>query len=584
MAKLYNILIFPSLNKVSNSILTRLWILLTIENDYQHQVGGDINMSKGKSNLNISVIISFILILSSLLVGCTNANNEESTSKGHHDNMITIAWPRDVGEMNPHVYNPSQLFAQSMVYEPLVSYQDGGEIKPQLAKSWEISDDGKVYTFHLRQGVKFSDGTNFNAEIVKKNFDAILKHTELHSWLGFITKIARTDVIDENTFKLTLTEPYYPTIQELAVVRPVRFLGEAGFPKDGDTSKGIAKSVGTGPWILDKYKTDEYAIFKRNENYWGELPKVEKIKVKVIPDAETRVLAFEKGELDLIYGEGVISLDTFKQLESTGKYETSISDPVATRQLVMNTKTEQLSDERVRQALQYGFNKGAMVEGVTSGLEEKADHILSTNLPYTKDIEVKSVKYDVEKAKSLLDKAGWKIPKGKTVREKDGKPLEVELMYDSAESIQKAMAETLQAEWATIGVKLNIVGVELTEQVQRFKDNKFDINFFSNYGAPYDPHTFLNIVASEGFGFNEAISAYPNKDELIKQMVKVPQTTDEKERQQLYSSILKSLQDQGAIIPISYIKKTAIYQKDVKNFKFPANRDEHPFTGISIKE
>ncbi|WP_264741151.1 nickel ABC transporter substrate-binding protein [Cytobacillus firmus] len=527
-------------------------------------------------------LLAFILLLSTFLFGCTNSSGA-SMPKGEDDNILVIAWPRDVGEMNPHVYNPSQLFAQSMMYEPLVSYQDGGELKPHLAESWEISDDGKVYTFHLRQDVKFSDGTNFNAEIVKKNFDAILNNVELHSWLGFITKIDRTEVIDENTFKLTLTEPYYPTIQELAVVRPVRFLGEAGFPEDGDTAKGVVKPIGTGPWILEEHRADEYAIFKRNENYWDELPKVEKIKVKIIPDAETRVLAFEKGDIDLIYGEGVISIDAFKQLESTDNYKTSISDPVATRQLVINTKKAQLSDERVRKALHYGFNKEAMVNGITSGYEEKADHILPTNLPYTKDIDVKSIGYDAKKAKTLLDEAGWTLPKGKTVREKDGQLLEIEMMYNSAESIQKVMAETLQSEWAAIGVKLNIVGVELTEQVQRFKDNKFDINFFSNYGAPYDPHTFLNIVASDGFGFNEAISAYPNKDELLKQMADVPQTTDEEQRQQLYSSILQSIQDQGAIIPISYLKKTAIYQKDVTNFTFPANRDEHPFTGISIE-
>ncbi|MCM3532523.1 nickel ABC transporter substrate-binding protein [Cytobacillus oceanisediminis] len=527
-------------------------------------------------------LIAFILLLSTFLFGCTNAS-DASKPKGKDNNMLVIAWPRDVGEMNPHVYNPSQLFAQSMVYEPLVSYQNGGELKPHLAESWEISGDGKEYTFHLRQDVKFSDGTNFNAEIVKKNFDAILNNVELHSWLGFITKIDHTEVIDENTFKLTLTEPYYPTIQELAVVRPVRFLGEAGFPEDGDTAKGVVEPIGTGPWILEEHKADEYAIYKRNENYWGELPKVEKIKVKIIPDAETRVLAFEKGDIDLLYGEGVISIDAFKQLESTDNYKTSISEPVATRQLVINTKKAQLSDERVRQALHYGFNKEAMVNGITSGYEEKADHILPANLPYTKDIDVKSIGYDAEKAKTLLDEAGWTLPKGKTVREKDGQQLEIEMMYNSAESIQKVMAETLQSEWAAIGVKLNIVGVELTEQVQRFKDNKFDINFFSNYGAPYDPHTFLNIVASEGFGFNEAISAYPNKDELLKQMSEVPMTTDEELRQQLYSSILKSIQDQGAIIPISYLKKTAIYQKDITNFTFPANRDEHPFTGISIK-
>jgi len=533
---------------------------------------------------NILLTSIFIFLLSSVLLGCTNASDKDTTSENVNDNMLRIAWARDVGEMNPHVYNPSQLFAQSMVYEPLVSYGAGGELKPHLAESWEISEDGKIYTFHLRKDVKFSDGTSFNAEIVKKNFDTILNHMELHSWLGFLSKIENMEVLDENTFKMTLTEPYYPTIQELAVVRPVRFLGEAGFPDNGDTSKGIVKPVGTGPWILEEYKADEYAIFKRNENYWGELPKVEKIQVKVIPDAETRVLAFEKGELDLIYGEGVISLDAFKQLESTDKYETSISEPVATRQLVMNTNREQLSDERVRQALHYGFNKQAMVKGITSGLEEAADFILPTNLPYTSEIDVTKIGYDVKKAEALLDEAGWKLPKGKTIREKDGKPLEVEMMYDSAESIQKAMAETLQSEWAAIGVKLNIVGVELAVQVQRFKDNKFDINFFSNYGAPYDPHTFINIVAKEGFGFNEAISAYPNKAELLKQMARVPQTTDEKERQQLYTSILTSLQDQGAILPISYIKKTAIYQKNVTNFNFSANRDENPFAGITIKK
>jgi len=557
--------------------LTIQFLLHTIENDYQSHSRGDNTVFKKK--FYYSIFIS-MLLLSVFLTACTNSASEVKKD----DNMLTMAWPRDVGEMNPHVYNPSQLFAQSMVYEPLVSYEEGGKLQPELAESWEISEDGKNYTFHLRKGVKFSDGTDFNAQIVKKNFDAILKNKDLHSWLGFMNKIDQVNVIDDNTFQLSLIEPYYPTIQELAVVRPVRFLGEAGFPKDGDTSKGVEKEVGTGPWILDEYKKDEYAIYKRNENYWGELPKFEKIKVKVIPDAETRVLAFEKGEVDLLYGEGSISLDTFKQLEANDTYKTSISEPVATRQLVMNTKKEQLADERVRQALQYGFNKEAMVEGVTSGVEEKADNILPTNFPYTKNLDAKPVDYDVKKAEALLDEAGWKLPKGKEVREKDGQPLEVELMYDSAENIQKTMAETLQAEWAALGVKLNIVGVELAEQVQRFKGNEFDINFFSNYGAPYDPHTFVNVVASDGYGFKEAISAYPNKDELIKQMVEVPKTTDEKERQELYTSILTSLQEQGAIVPISYIKKTAVYQKQVKDFTFPANRDEHPFAGINIKQ
>ncbi|HTG70468.1 MAG TPA: nickel ABC transporter substrate-binding protein [Candidatus Udaeobacter sp.] len=533
----------------------------------------------------VKTLLLMLLILTTALVGCSTKNTEENseTETGKAEKTITVSWPRDIGPMNPHVYNPSQLIAQSMIYEPLVSYKDGGKLEPHLAESWTISEDGKEYTFKLRQNIKFSDGTAFNAAIVKKNFDAVMKNFENHSWLGFISVLDKTEAVDEFTFKLTLKQPYYPTLQELSVVRPVRILGEAGFPDDGDTSKGVKQPVGTGPWMLTDYKTDEYAEFSRNPNYWGEQPKVDKIVIKIIPDGETRVLAFEKGELDIIYGEGIISMDAYKQLEASGEYETRVSEPVATRQLVLNTTNAALSDLLVRQALQHGFNKQAMVEGVTSGLEEKADSLLSQNFPYAQT-SATPVEYDVEKAKAYLEEAGWKLPDGKTVREKDGKPLELELIYEKAEQIQKPMAETLQAEWAAIGVKLNITGLELTEQIKRFRANDFDLYFFSNYGAPYDPHSFIHIVAEKGFGISDALSKLPMKQELDQQVQDALLSTDENKRKELYNSIQTTLHEQAALLPISYIKKTVVYNKNVSGFEFPANRDDNPFSNIDIEQ
>ncbi|PSL41003.1 nickel transport system substrate-binding protein [Planomicrobium soli] len=531
------------------------------------------------------LFIAALLLVSGFLAGCSSEGSGSTTESGTEEkgNTITMSWPRDIGTMNPHVYNPSQLIGQSMIYEPLVSYEEGGELKPHLAESWEISEDGKEYTFKLREGVKFSDGTPFNAEIVKKNFDAIMKNATSHSWLGVINVLEKTEVVDDLTLKMVLKEPYYPALQDLAVVRPVRFLGEAGFPEDGDTSKGITNPVGTGPWLLDEYKKDEYAVFKRNPDYWGESPELEQVTVKIIPDAETRVMAFEKGELDLIYGEGAISMDSFNQLKESGEYTTDLSDPVGTRSLLLNSTNEKLADLQVRQALQHGFNKQAMVEGITLGLEEKADNILSTNFPYT-NVDVNPVEYDVEKAAALLDKAGWKLPSGKTVREKDGQALEFELIYDKTDPIQKSMAETLQAEWSAIGVKLNITGLELTVQIERRKSGNFDIDFWYNYGAPYDPHSFINIVAEKGWGVSEAHSALPMKEELNQQVNDTLASTDEAERQQLYGSILGTLQEQSVFVPISYIKKSVVYQNNITEFKFPANRDEHPFNEIKIKQ
>ncbi|SCY84672.1 nickel transport system substrate-binding protein [Paenibacillus polysaccharolyticus] len=537
-----------------------------------------------KRSTTLMMVTTLLLLL--FIVGCSNKESSSASSSASGDQAssaksITMSWPRDIGTMNPHTYNPSQLFAQSMIYEPLVSYQKDGKLEPALAESWTISEDGKVYTFKLRQGVKFSDGTPFNAEIVKKNFDSIMKNKKTHSWLGIVSVLDKTEVVDDHTFRMTLTEPYYPVLQDLSVVRPFRFLGAAGFPDDGDTSKGIKEPVGTGPWMLADYKQDEYAVFKRNPNYWGTAPAFDQITVKIIPDAETRVLAFEKGDLDLIYGEGVISLDAFQQLRENDKYVSELSDPVGTRDLLLNSSNPKLSDVRVRKALQQGFNKKAMVEGVTSGLEEPADTALSKNYPYT-NVDLKPIEYNVEQSKALLDEAGWKLPAGGTVREKDGQKLEFELIFDKTDPIQKAMGETIQAEWSELGVKVNLTGLELTVQIKRLKANDFDLYFWYNYGAPYDPHSFINVVASPGFGISETLTALPMKKELDEQVHAALSSTDEKKRQELYTSILTTLQDQSAIVPISYVKKTAVYQKKIAKFVFPANRDENPFVGMQL--
>lgn len=543
-------------------------------------------MSGQKRKRLTTLMMATTLLLLLFIVGCSNTGSDKESSSASGDQAasaksITMSWPRDIGTMNPHTYNPSQLFAQSMIYEPLVSYQKDGKLEPALAESWTISDDGKVYTFKLRQGVKFSDGTPFNAEIVKKNFDSIMKNKKTHSWLGIVSVLGKTEVVDDHTFRMALTEPYYPVLQDLSVVRPFRFLGAAGFPDDGDTSKGIKEPVGTGPWMLADYKQDEYAVFKRNPNYWGTAPAFDQITVKIIPDAETRVLAFEKGDLDLIYGEGVISLDAFQQLRENDKYVSELSDPVGTRDLLLNSSNPKLSDVRVRKALQQGFNKKAMVEGVTSGLEEPADTALSKNYPYT-NVDLKPIEYNVEQSKALLDEAGWKLPAGGTVREKDGQKLEFELIFDKTDPIQKAMGETIQAEWSELGVKVNLTGLELTVQIKRLKANDFDLYFWYNYGAPYDPHSFINVVASPGFGISETLTALPMKKELDEQVHAALSSTDEKKRQELYTSILTTLQEQSTIVPISYVKKTAVYQKKIAKFVFPANRDENPFVGMQL--
>lgn len=532
------------------------------------------------------ILVMLFMLLLAVTAACSkkeeaapsaSANGEQERAK-----EITVSWMRDLGPSNPHAYYPSQLFSQSMIYEPLVEYGEGGEIKPHLATSWEISENGKEYTFHLRKDVQYSDGTPFNAASVKRNIDAILQNKTTHSWLGTAKLLDHLELVDEYTVKLVMSEPYYPVLQDLTTVRPFRFLADAGFPEGDNTLESIQSPIGTGPWMLEEYKQDEYSVFVKNPNYWGEQPELDKITVRIIPDAETRVLAFEKGDLDLIFGEGSISLDEFTRLQKNDAFETEVSGPLGTRNLILNTQNEKLADMRVRLALHHGFDKAAMVKGITSGVEQPATQVLTTDYPYVSQT-FPGFAYDASKAAAYLDEAGWKVPASGGTREKDGEKLSFELMYDTTDRIQKAMGETLQAEWAGLGVELQLTGLELTEQTKRFREGDYDMNFWFNSGVPYDPHTLVNAVAEPTFGVAEAHLNIEGKAELDEQIRQVLASVDEKQRQELYDQILQKVQEESVIIPLSYIRQYNVYQKTLDNVSFPESRWDHPFNSIHLK-
>ena len=146
-----------------------------------------------------------MLIFSLLFIVACGEKKEEA--KSDVKKTLTISWNQDVGFLNPHAYLPDQFITEGMVYEGLVNYGENGEILPSLAESWDISEDGKTYTFHLRKGVKFSDGSDFNAANVEKNFNSIFLNKERHSWFGLTNHIKSYRAVDENTFELVLDEP-----------------------------------------------------------------------------------------------------------------------------------------------------------------------------------------------------------------------------------------------------------------------------------------------------------------------------------------------------------------------------------------
>lgn len=479
---------------------------------------------------------------------------------------------RDIRDLNPHLY-AGEMYAQEMLYETLVNITADG-YEGCLAESWDISEDGKTYTFHIRDGVKFSDGEVCDANAIKANFDAIIENKDRHTWLEMMNLLVGVSAPDDKTFVIELSEPYYPLLTELGVTRPFAMISPKAM-KDGSTKDGVNAYIGTGPYVLTDFVTDEYAVFEANENYWGEQPKIKKITVKVIPDNQTRILALEKGEIDMIFGKNMIDADAINQYTGNDKFTVSLSDPTSTRQIVLNTTKEVLADKEVRQALQHATNKQAISDGIFYGLEQPADTLFAETVPYC-DIDLEPYAYDVEQAQSMLDEAGWVVGADK-IREKDGQKLNIDLLYNSDSVTEKAIAEYLQSEYQKIGISLNIHGEEEQSYRDNMKAGTFDMVFNICWGTPYDPQSSLAAMRAPVYGDYAAQLGLEDKAEIDQAITDILVSTDEQKRQDLYTFVLTRLHEDAVYIPLTYECNKAIYRSDLKGFHFTQTQYEVPF-------
>ncbi|XOB63080.1 nickel ABC transporter substrate-binding protein [Campylobacterota bacterium DY0563] len=534
--------------------------------------------------LNNKFIASSLLAVS-LLFGGTNLTAKEKTIK----NQLTYVNFRDLRDLNPHLYG-GELFAQNLLFESLVKIENDGSYSPWLAKSWEVKDNGKTYVFQLRDDVYFHDGEKFNAKAAKANFDALLDNNKRHGWLESIRlmlevqKSGREAIEASGEYELTLhlASSYYPLLTELGVTRPFRFISPKAF-KNGTTKNGVIKMSGTGSYILESNKVDEYSVFVRNDNYWGKKPNIERIVAKVIPDPQTRLLALESGEIDLIFGPNMISAEAYNNYSNRPGFKGIMSEPISTRMMLLNTTHPILKDVRVRQALSHATDKVKISKGLFDGIEAPADTLMSKNTPYS-DIGLKPYKFSFEKARKLLDEAGWEKVEGKKYRQKDGKDLEIILNYDSNKVTDNNIAEFLQSQYGKIGVHLNIKGEEEQAYRDRMKTGDFVITFNIGWGVPYDPQSFLGGMRKPVYGDYMAQQGLKNKKELDNQILLALKSTDEVKRQEHYKYVLETLHNQAVYLPLTYKRNRAIFNEKVKGVSFNISQYEVPMEKMEIEQ
>ena len=530
-----------------------------------------------------ALVLGGILALG-LLSGCgqkeaassvsTAASEPAAAANGSAQELVFVNY-RDIRDLNPHLY-AGEMYAQSILYDTLVSITEDG-YEGCLAESWTISEDGKIYTFKIRDGVTFSDGTVCDANAILANFNAIIENKDRHTWLEMMNLLVGVSAPDDHTFVIELSEAYYPMLTELGCIRPFAMISP-NCMINRSTKDGVSRYIGTGPYVLTDFETDQYAVFERNENYWGEKPEIERITVKVIPDNQTRIMALESGEIDLIFGKNMLDADAISQYVDSDKFEVALSDPTSTRHIVLNTTNEILSDTAVRQALQHATNRTAISEGIFYGLEQPADTLYAATVPYC-DVELTPYEYSTETASSMLDEAGW-IMGSSGIREKGGKKLELDLLYNSDSVTEKTISEYLQSEYLKLGISLNIHGEEEQSYRDNMKAGNFDMVFNICWGMPYDPQSSLAAMRAPVYGDFAAQQGLADKKEIDQAITDILTTTDEEERQELYRFVLTRLHEDAVYIPLTFECNKALYTKNLQGVHFGTDQYDVPFSDM----
>ncbi len=495
---------------------------------------------------------------------------------------VVYSWPSNVGPLNAHDYGANQMFAQAMVFQGLVKWDQEG-VEPELAESWEISPDGRVYTFRLRPGVRFSNGQGFDASVAVANFDAIMARPWLHSWLGLPSQLESWEALEELTFQIRLKDPYYPTLMELALIRPFRFMAPASISTDG----GLATQwgIGTGPWQLSQVLRGQQDLFIANPHYWGPKPALDEVMVRVIPDALARAMALETGEIDLILGasNGQIDMDSFQRFQSREDLVTHLSEPLATRLIAMNSGRFPTDDLAVRRAILQGVDKEALVERVFLGIERRADSLFPPSAPYC-DLTLEPYRYDPQGAAEALDGAGWVLLPGESVRQKEGRPLALELCFIASDALQKAAAEVIQGDLRRLGIDVVLIGEEADSFYRRQRTGEFAMIFSSTWGAPYDPPLFCSSMRLPTHADYQAQLGLDSKAELDSKISQALATTGEGQRQELFRWILTELHRQAVYLPLTYSAAVAVHRQDLGGLRFGHLMDQIPFEELYRQE
>ncbi len=485
------------------------------------------------------------------LVGLTGwvMTAKSASDKPKRGGTLTMAVRKDITLMNPLVTTRStDRSIRELMFESLLGVDLKGNIQPYLAESWNISKDGKTYTFNLRKGVKFHDGREMTAADAKFSIDYTMNPKNGAYGFSNLSAVDKVETVDRYTLKITVKKINPPFISYLTEITSFSVI-----PKDS-LKEGINKPTnyppGTGPFKFGSWKPKQRMVFERYDDYWGHKAFVDKVVLRPVRNSTIRFTALRSGDVDMVERT---PYEWVKQLVD-GKIKgiNFVKAPYAGfRRLIFNVASRHFSNRKLRQAVAHAIDRKEILEAAYLGFGDPTDQKFPHGHAWYMD-DVHVPKFDLAKAKSLLREAGYK---GQAI------PLMVRQGED-----QETEATVLQAQLKKIGMKIKVELMDYGAYSSRLRKGEFSFMF---YGGGYDQDPTLAYTADLLCGNPKKrasnVAGYCDKgmDAMLK---KAEVEIDPKKRRALFKQILTKLNDDLPFVPVGYVPRFFTFRDDVKGF------------------
>ncbi|MCY9547041.1 ABC transporter substrate-binding protein [Lysinibacillus xylanilyticus] len=513
--------------------------------------------------------VMLILVLSTILAACgggsdTKDTGSKDTSSGGDSTSSsapkTLVYGRggDSVALDPAVVTDGESFTVTAnIYETLVNFgEQDVTIQPGLAKSWEPSEDGLTYTFQLQEGVKFHDGTDFNAEAVVKNFERWKTGADKHPYYSSQFVVGGKQVIesitakDDYTVVFKLSQPQAPFLKNLAM-SPFAIASPTAFEAN---EEGLSTNpVGTGPFKFVSWVRNDAVTIEKNPDYYIDgLPKLDKVIYKSIPENSTRLNALTTGEVDVADG---LSPSDKASIESNSQLQLIERPSMNVGYLGLTVTRPPFDNVKVRQAVNYAIDKQALVDAFYEGLAEPAKNPMPPVISGYND-DIQGYEYDPEKAKALLAEAGY-----------DGKKIQLWAMPVPRPYMPdgKKIAEAIQKNLDDVGIKSEIVSFEWATYLEKAQNGEADAFLLGWTGDNGDADNFLyTLLDGDNIGSNN-YTFYDNK-ELHKLLVSAQTEINEDKRNELYKQAQEIISKDAPWVPLAHSTPILAANTKVKNY------------------